>query len=85
MTQVIQLPPELELGERTKVRKRKGARVYKGTPTIPDEVILKLRTRHEIDNVPLRKLLYEFPDLREQYIRDILDYRLRVHLRVKPI
>lgn len=69
------LPPE--------PRKPKPEAKRRGKTTIPDEVIIAVRRRHEIDGATFTTVCAEFPDLQPVYVRSILEYSTREHLRVK--
>jgi hypothetical protein len=56
------------------------SRGHYSKPTVPDEVILEMRRKHEIDRIPTTKIMELYPQHSKKYIRDILGYILRAHL-----
>lgn len=58
--------------------------IVKGTKAkISNEIILAIRTMHEVDRKPIKEVIQAYPDITENYIRRILQYELRAY--IKPI
>lgn len=72
------LLPEIEVRRGADKRKRKKA-ASGGKKVIPDEVILQMRWRHEVDGWEMRKVSREF-GINYGRIYDILIYRVRSKL-----
>lgn len=71
---LLTMPPE----PRQQVKEKGVGRPIK----IPDETVLALRRRSEIDRVPLQGIVKEYPELDPTYIRRILEYAVRTNLRL---
>lgn len=64
----------------------KGKEERRGKPThhvIPDEVVLAIRTMHEIDRKTYTQVIAAYPQYSKHYVRSILNYELRAHLILK--
>jgi len=68
-------PPE------PKVEKKEPAR--KGKAKYPDEDILQMRRMHEVEGKSLKDVAAYFPELQEQYVRNVLNYTVRSKLLLK--
>lgn len=64
----------------------KGKEERRGRTThhvIPDEVVLAIRTMHEIDRKTYNQVIAAYSQYSKHYIRSILNYELRAHLILK--
>ena len=51
--------------------------------TVPDAVILEIRTRHEIERLTTNQIYAAYPEYSKHYLRQIMEYTLRAKLTVK--
>lgn len=83
--QQFRILPALDV-KAEKPKKRKGDKIKPvGNKKYPDELVLAIRTAHEIDRKSRKQIERMYPDLSSAYIYDILNYTIRAKLRVKPI
>lgn len=74
--------PILEIGK----PKRKVDKTHlKGGKKYPDELVLAIRTAHEIDRKSTRQVERMFPQVSKQYIYNVLNYTIRASIRPKPL
>jgi len=59
-----------------KERKRTGVIKY------PDEMIIKMRTMYQKEGKTMKDVIAAYPDINENYIRNILNYMVRGNLIV---
>ena len=50
---------------------------------IPDEVVLDIRHKHEIDRLTTNQVFAAFPQYSKHYLKAIMGYTLRAHLTLK--
>lgn len=50
---------------------------------VPDEHVLDMRRKHELESYSQRQVERAYPQYSESYIRNILAYTYRTHLRVR--
>lgn len=64
-------------------KERRIDALRKATIKIPDEAILKMRTLHEVDRLPLKAVQAMFPEIQDNYLRKVLNYEIRSNLVLK--
>lgn len=62
--------------------KYKAPKRPSGKVTVPDAHILDMRRKHEVDGLTHRQVMEAYPQYSEKYVRAVLNYILRAHLRV---
>lgn len=74
----------LVLGDKPKKRKVDKSHL-KGGKKYPDELVLAIRTAHEIDRKSTRQVELMFPQVPKHYVYKVLEYTIRATIRPKPL
>lgn len=62
--------------------KFKPGKAPSGKVKVPDEIILDMRRKHEIERMPHWQVMDAYPQYPKEYVRRVLNYILRAHLRL---
>lgn len=77
------LPEIICSGWNAKKKKKEGRDRYIGRwAKYPDEDILTMRRQSEINRKTFQEICGNFPTYQKKYIREVLEYTIRAHLRV---
>ncbi len=80
---IIHILPQIDCWKGDTAPAQKKGR--KGKCTVPDVEVLDMRYRHEILRQPLFIVEKAYPQYSAHYVRDVIEYKIRAHLRVKPV